>query len=232
MATFRVVHYVNQFFAGVGAEDRAGEPPQLREGPVGPGQVLQRALGDAGNVVATVFCGDNFFSEREDADGARIVELIRGAAPDLVVAGPAFNAGRYGLACGRVAAAVAKDLGIPCVTGMHPENPAVEMYRQQVHIIASGPTPVSMTATMERMATLGLKLARRERIGSPSEEGYLPRGLRFTELAPERAATRAVDMLLRSVRGERWETEWPLPPTTASSPRRRSRTCAAQPSRS
>jgi glycine reductase len=61
------------------------------------------------------------------------------------------------------------------------------------------------------MATLGLKLARKERVGSPVDEGYLARGLRFTELSPERAAARAVDMLLRSVRGESWETEWPLP---------------------
>src|SRR5439155_7983111 len=60
-------------------------------------------------------------------------------------------------------------------------------------------------------AALGLKLARKERIGSPSAEGYIARGLRCSELVPARAATRAVDMLLKSVRGEEWETEWPLP---------------------
>jgi glycine reductase len=68
-----------------------------------------------------------------------------------------------------------------------------------------------MTTTLQRMATLGLKRARGERLGSPEDEGYLPRGLRFTEVATETAATRAVEMLLRSVRGEAWETEGPLP---------------------
>jgi betaine reductase len=97
------------------------------------------------------------------------------------------------------------------VTGMHPDNPGVELYRQRVHIVLSGRTPVSMAETMQRMAALGIKLGRKERIGSPSAEGYIARGLRFTELAPARAATRAVDMLLKSVRGEAWETEWPLP---------------------
>jgi glycine reductase len=211
MTTLRVVHYVNQFFAGVGGEDRAGEPPQVRAGAVGPGQALQRALGDAAQVVATVYCGDNFFSEREEAAAAAVVELIRPHAPDLVVAGPAFNAGRYGVACGRVCQAVEDALGVPSVTGMYPENPAVELYRPRVYIVPSGPNATSMAATMQRMAALGLKRARGERLGLPGQEGHLARGLRYTEMATESAATRAVEMLLASVRGEPWETEWPLP---------------------
>ena len=211
MDKLRVVHYVNQFFAGVGGEDRAGDRPQARTGPVGPGLALQKALGDAAEVVATVWCGDDYFNEHEqDAVGA-LLDLIRPHAPDLLVAGPAFNSGRYGLACGRLCASVGETLGIAVVTGMHPDNPGVEVHRQRVHIVESGRSPVSMAETMARMAALGLKLARGERIGSPAAEGYIARGLRFTELAPARAATRAVDMLLKSVRGEPWETEWPLP---------------------
>jgi betaine reductase len=211
MTKLRVVHYLNQFFAGIGGEERAGERPQWREGPVGPGQVLQRSLGDVAEVVATVYCGDNFFSEHEDAAVATLVEQIRSYAPDLLIAGPAFNAGRYGLACGRVCSAVEQALGIPTVTAMHPENPAVELYRQRLYIVPSGPSAASMATTVPPMAALGLKLARKERVGTPGAEGYIARGLRFTELTTERAATRAVDMLLKSVRGEAWETEWPLP---------------------
>ena len=211
MKKLRVVHYVNQFFAGVGGEERAGERPQVRTGPVGPGLALQKSLGDAAEVVATVWCGDDFFNENEGAAVAALVDLIRPHAPDLLVAGPAFNSGRYGLACGRLCTLVAETLGIAVVTGMHPDNPGVEVHRQKVHIVASGRSPVSMAETMQRMAALGLKLARKERVGSPAAEGYVARGLRFSELVPQRAATRAVDMLLKSVRGEEWETEWPLP---------------------
>jgi len=211
MTKLRVVHYVNQFFAGIGGEDRAGEPPRVREGCVGPGQVLQRSLGDAAEVVATVYCGDDFFNEHEATAVATIVDLTRGYSADLLVAGPAFNAGRYGLACGRVCSAVDQALGIPTVTAMHPENPAVELYRQRVYIVPSGPSAASMGTTLPRMAALGLKLGRKEHVGSPGDEGYIARGLRFTGLSTERAATRAVDMLLKSVRGEAWETEWPLP---------------------
>ena len=211
MTKLRVVHYVNQFFAGVGGEERAGERPQVSTGPVGPGLALQKALGDAGEVVATVWCGDDYFNEHEHDAVAALIELIKPHAPDLLVAGPAFNSGRYGLACGRLCASVAESLGCAVVTGMHPDNPGVEVHRHKIYIVASGKSPVSMAETIGRMATLGQKLARKEKIGSPADQGYLARGLRFTELARERAATRAVDMLLKSVRGEEWETEWPLP---------------------
>ena len=49
--------------------------------------------------------------------------------PTSLVAGPAFNAGRYGLACGAVCAAVTEQLGIPAITGLYPEAPAVDVYR-------------------------------------------------------------------------------------------------------
>ena len=38
MTTLRVVHYLNQFFAGIGAEDKADMPPAQRPGPIGPGR--------------------------------------------------------------------------------------------------------------------------------------------------------------------------------------------------
>ena len=61
----RIVHYVNQFFAGIGGEDQAHLGVSIREGPVGPGRALQQTLGDAAEVVATLVCGDNFMSERQ-----------------------------------------------------------------------------------------------------------------------------------------------------------------------
>jgi glycine reductase complex component B subunit gamma len=207
----RVVHYLNQFFAGVGGEDRAGVGPEVRTGAVGPGQALQRALGETADVVATAYCGDNFFSEREEAAAAALIELIRPHAPDLVVAGPAFNAGRYGVACARVCQAVEEQLNVPAVTGMYPENPAVELSRPRVYVVPTGANATSMVTALQAMTALGLKRVRGQRLGPPAQDGYLPRGLRFTEVATRTAASRAADMLLASVRGGAWETEWPLP---------------------
>ena len=50
--------------------------------------------------------------------------------PDLVIAGPAFAAGRYGVACGAVCSAVKERLHLPAVTSMHPENPGVDLFRR------------------------------------------------------------------------------------------------------
>jgi glycine reductase len=211
MAGVRVVHYLNQFFAGVGGEDRADEPPGAIAGMVGPGRALAQALGEQAEVVATVYCGDNYFNEQPERATEELLELIERSQPALVVVGPAFNAGRYGIACGRVGVAVQERLGVPVVTGMYAENPAVELYRAQLYIVQTGATAATTGAAVQRMAELGLTLARGERPGLPAEEGYLPRGLRFTGHASRSGAARAVDLLVQRLKGEPFETEWPVP---------------------
>ncbi|HXT53423.1 MAG TPA: glycine/betaine/sarcosine/D-proline family reductase selenoprotein B, partial [Candidatus Eisenbacteria bacterium] len=69
-----VVHYLNQFFAQIGGEDKADVGPEIRDGLVGPGRALQQALGESGEIVATAFCGDNYFAEHQEHT---IDELIR-----------------------------------------------------------------------------------------------------------------------------------------------------------
>ena len=77
----RVAHYLNQFFAGIGGEERADVGVSMRPEPVGPGRALQAALGDAGRVVGTVICGDNHIAEREEAAVAAIRASSRPCGP-------------------------------------------------------------------------------------------------------------------------------------------------------
>ena len=42
----RVVHYLNQFFGGIGAEEQAGVGLEARDGAVGPGKLLEQLLGE------------------------------------------------------------------------------------------------------------------------------------------------------------------------------------------
>src|SRR3989442_10560051 len=94
----RVVHYVNQFFGGIGGEDQAHVGVTVKAGAVGPGRLLETALGDGARVEATLIGGDNFVSERaEEASRAIAAELDR-CKPDVLVARPAFGSGRHGLA--------------------------------------------------------------------------------------------------------------------------------------
>ena len=124
--SFRIVHYINQFYAGIGGEEKADYKPEVRESVVGPGMALKAAFGADAQIVATVICGDSYFASNMDEAKATIIGMIKKFKPDAVVAGPAFNAGRYGTACGGILEVVSKELGIPVVSGMYPENPGAE----------------------------------------------------------------------------------------------------------
>ena len=166
----RVVHFLNQFFGGIGGEEHANAPVQVEEGPVGPGQALQWAMGGDGEVVATVISGDNYFNEERAKAAAATREALGKWKPDVVVAGPALNAGRYGLSCGEICA-IASDMGIPAVTGMYPENPGVLEYRRQAYIVPTGDTPTDMPKHIETMAGLALKMGRGEEPGQHHRAG-------------------------------------------------------------
>ena len=133
--TFKVVHYINQFYAGIGGEEKADHRPEVREGMVGPGMAFQRAFGKEAEIASTVICGDTYFNENLATATSEIIAMIEKYSPDVVICGPAFNAGRYGVACGAVAEAVSDRLGVPVVSGMYPENPGVDMYRKYAYII-------------------------------------------------------------------------------------------------
>jgi len=149
-----------------------------RDGSVGPGLLFQEMLGQEAEIAGTVICGDNYFNEHTEDAKETVLGMIEGYGPDLVLAGPAFNAGRYGIACGAICEAVAHRLGIPAITGMFHENAGVELYRKSVYIIETKASSAGMRDAAGRMAVLAVKLARGEPIGSPEEDGYLPRGFR------------------------------------------------------
>jgi glycine reductase len=209
--TYRVVHYINQFFAGIGGEEMASHAPESREGMVGPGQALQAALGDEAAVVGTVICGDGYYAENMEEARARVLEMIRVFEPDAVVAGPAFNAGRYGTACGSVCDAVASELGIPVVTGMYGENPGVDLYRKTVYIVPTADSARGLRKAMPGMAGIVLKLLRKETPGTPEEGGYFPRGIRKNRFVEQIGARRAAEMLVRKLQGKEFVTEYPMP---------------------
>ncbi len=208
----RVVHYLNQFFAGLGGEEKAGALFETREGAVGPGKLLEQLLGDGAQVVMTLVSGDNYAVENQQSIIAAVLEKVREANADLFVAGPCFQAGRYGMAAGALCSAVQAKLGIPVITGMAQENPGSDLYRETLFIIDSGDNAAKMRDVLTRMATLAKKLLAKEAVGLPKEEGYIPRGLI--------AAERLVEMVLAKVKNEPFESEMiptafapvPMPP--------------------
>lgn len=127
------------------------------------------------------------------------------------MAGPAFNAGRYGTACGAVCEAVANELNIPTVTGMYEENPGVDMFKKATYIVKTADSARGMKDAIPVMAKLVLKQLRGEPIGKPEEEGYIPKGVRINYFADKIGAVRAVDMFVKKLKGEPYTTEYPMP---------------------
>lgn len=208
----RVVHYINQFYAGIGGEEKADIKPEVREGFVGPGMGLNGLLKPQGvEIVATVICGDSYFNENMDQAKAEVIEMIKGYNPDLFIAGPAFNAGRYGVACGAIATAVEETLNIPALTAMYIENPGADMYKKHVYIVETKNSAVGMRDALPKIAKLAVKLAKGEAVGAPAEEGYIERGIRKNFFATERGSKRAVDMLVKKLKGEEFVTEFKMP---------------------
>jgi glycine reductase len=203
----RVVHYLNQFFGAIGAEEQAGIPLETRGVAVGPGKLLEQLLGDGSQVVMTLICGDNYAVEHEPELVADVVEKVSAASADLFVAGPCFEAGRYGMAAGAVCAAVHSQIGIPVITGMSVENPGVDLYRDALYIIDSGTNTARMRDVLGKMAALGKKLVGKAPIGLPAKEGYVCRGLLRDQVVEQTAAQRLVEMLVAKVRGEPFESE-------------------------
>jgi glycine reductase complex component B subunit gamma len=196
----RVVHYVNQFFGGVGGEDQAHVGVSVKAGAVGPGRLLEKTLGDGARVEATIVCGDNFASESE-AEAVRAIgaELDR-IKPDVLIAGPAFGSGRYGLACA-LACRVAQGRGIPAITAMHPENPGASNARRGVYIVPTGAATTAMQAALDALAPLARRLGQRETLGPSEIEGYMPRGTRRVHDRGRPGYQRALDMLLDKLHG-------------------------------
>jgi glycine reductase len=203
-----IVHYLNQFFAGIGGEGAAYRPVEVRREPVGAARALAAAVGPDAAVIATIVGGDNYVAEERDRAREGVRTALRALRPDVVVAGPAFEAGRYSIACAEVCRVAAAE-GIPAVTAMHPAAPGVLLYRAEVLVVPTGPSAADMGQVIPRLSRLALKLARREPLGPAEVEGYLPRGIRRPGPRDGPGWKRALNMLEAKLAGRPFVSEVP-----------------------
>lgn len=207
----KILHYINQFYGGIGGEEQAGHLPEMKEGPIGPGTAFAAAFGDQATISHTIICGDSYYAENMEEAKKTILEMVSRVKPDIFIAGPAFNAGRYGVACGSICDAVKATLDIPVLTGMYVENPGVEMFVDKFHIVETSNSAAGMRKAVPIMAKLALKIAKGEKVGASIEEGYMPGYMRVNFFENERGSKRAVDMLLAKMKGDDFVTEFPMP---------------------
>lgn len=208
----KAVIYINQFFAGIGGEEKADYAPEIRQGLVGPGLALKASLKNA-EITHTIICGDNYMGSNTDQAIETIDSFLKDLEFDLFFAGPAFQAGRYGVACGTICEHVEKTYGVKTITSMHEENPGVEMFKQETYIFPGGKSAAAMRKDTQKMASLGDKILEGKSDFLADEEGYFRRGIRHQILRQDGviAADRAVDMLMKKMSGQDFVTELPIP---------------------
>jgi len=206
----KIVFYTNQFFGQIGGEDKAGMEPVVMNGAVGAAGLFKGKLEDA-DIVTTVICGDNYYAENMESARNCILGEIKKIDPDMLIAGPAFNAGRFGIACADICAAASESLGIPVLTGLYIENPAVEIYKSRICIAETGKSAADMRNAVSKMVKIAQKLINGERLGLPEEDGYIPRGIRVNVFKEKTGAERALDMLVSKLNGSPYKTEVPIP---------------------
>ena len=100
------------------------------------------------------------------------VELVKKYQEDLFVAGPGFNAGRYGLGCGAATAAV---------TALYAENPGTDLYKDRAYILQTENNAAKMREAMKSVAEFVDRLIKNDFIGDGRKEGYHGSGTDFSD---------------------------------------------------
>ena len=207
----KAIMYTNQFFGQIGGEDKADFAPVIKEGLVGPAMELDKQID--GEVTHTIICGDNFMGSSTEEAVKTILGFLEDKEFDIFFAGPAFQAGRYGVACGTICKAVKERFNVPVITSMHVENPGVEMFKKDMYVLEGGHSAAKMRNDIKAMANLGNKLLKGEELLGAAAEGYYERGIRHQVWREDKkpASERVVEMLIKKLNGEVFETELPIP---------------------
>jgi len=207
----KVLHYLNQFFAGIGGEDQAGHEVVVLPRAVGVGAEIEKPLKDRGVEYATMVCGDNYFHEAEEKALQAMRAAIEQFQPDLFLAGPAFNAGRYGIACAKVCSWVRDYWRIPAITAMHESNPGTQEIGRHVFVIQTGVSTAAMPETLKRMSLLIAKLLAQDQhaIENFRAEHCLPIARRFTVHTDMPDYMRAINLLLAKLNSDFYASEIP-----------------------
>lgn len=208
----KAIHYINQFYAGIGGETMADTGFEILSEIKGPAVGLNQLWKGEMRIDKVVYCGDNYINTESNFPEVceKLKALIEQEKPDVFIAGPAFNAGRYGVACAKVCDYVKREMKVPSVTAMWKDNPAVKMFVRDNYIVSTTETAAGMRKSLPGLAALALKLARGEKIGPARLEGYLETGRRYNEYHEKSGAERVVDLLLDKLNGRPYRTEVPL----------------------
>lgn len=137
--------------------------------------------------------------------------MIEKYQAQLFVAGPGFNAGRYGIGCGATTAMVTEKLKIPAVTALYAENPGTDLYKDRCYILQTENNAAKMRQAVKQVSEFAKRLVKGEPIGDGKKEGYHGSGPAIEIDYSVPAPKRALRMLLSKYHHEPFATEVIMP---------------------
>ena len=164
----KAILYINQFFGQIGGEDQADFAPAIREEKIGPALEYAKTL--HAEITHTIICGDNYMGSHTETAVNEILEMLADKEFDLFLAGPAFQAGRYGVACGTICKAVKDRYHVPVLTSMNEENPGAEMFKHDMYILRGGNIASKMRKDVKTVTSLANKILDGEEVRSAEED--------------------------------------------------------------
>ena len=77
---------LDQIQSGVGGKEKSNLSLSGKTLPLGPGIIMEPFLNDS-KIIATLFCGDEFFINNVELVVNKIIEKVKQINPDVVVCG-------------------------------------------------------------------------------------------------------------------------------------------------
>lgn len=166
----KIALILNHVQAGMGSDENAMLPPSGKKSALGPGEILKPMFKSHDvDLVATLFCGDQYYLSNAEEVKKKFIGFAQKFEIDAVLCGPAMQYPNFGEMSARLAKAFEVN-GIPSVASMSIENPATEIFKNEITIVKMPKKGgIGLQDSFKNMALVTSKKAHKEDITNYSE---------------------------------------------------------------
>lgn len=154
----RVLCITNHFFAGLDTDKTDVEPYFTKDIPNITKGIDEYVNSKANaSVIGTLVVPDNTFENQyKDMIESLIMNVIQNEKPDIIICGPAFNAGKFAKNCCKICLLILEKFGLPAVTSIYPENEYYKKYKGLIYMIDGGNSAAKMKYDMPALCDYAL----------------------------------------------------------------------------
>lgn len=133
----KVLMIFDQTQAGLGGKESADLPLGGKMMAMGSCNMFERQLKEVGGkIVGTLYCGNGTFMSDPETVSKKFAAMAKKIQPDIVICGPCFNYGEYGIMAAKTALTINEHTDIPAFAMMSEEcTQAIADYKDKVYIL-------------------------------------------------------------------------------------------------